>query len=157
VADAITTAREVIESRIKEIEEETARLKRALGGLVEGEGARRPRRRSSGSGRGARRGKIAPRGWRREELLAHLEKNPGARPAEIARAMGTTPANVHNVLRKARQDKVVRRSPGGGYALAKTAGPVAEREGDRERPDPHAMLDRGEEGSVAQPDPGHSS
>jgi predicted transcriptional regulator len=77
-------------------------------------GAARP------SGRRGR--KIAPRGQRREQLLAHLEENPGAKPAEIARAMGTTPANVQNVLRKARQDKVVRRRSGGGYALADRAG-----------------------------------
>jgi hypothetical protein len=121
VADAITNARQMIESRIREIEQETARLKRALAELGEGGERRGRRRRASGARRSPRRRrgrKIAPRGQRREQLLAYLEKNPGARRAEIAKAMGTTPANAHNVLRKARQDKVVRRRSDGGYELA---------------------------------------
>jgi MarR family len=120
MAEAITAAREAIERRIREIEEETTRLKRALAELTERAGGRGARRRGSGLRRSAgRRGrKVAPRGQRREQLLAHLERNPGARPAEIARAMGTTPANVQNVLRKAREDGVVRRRSDGGYELA---------------------------------------
>ena len=123
MADAITTAREAIEGRIREIEQEAARLKRALAALVEDNSSgRRPRQRSSGarSSPTTHRRKLAPRGRRREQLLAHLEKNPGARPSEIAKAIGTTPANVQNVLRKAREDKVVRRDKGGGYALSTT-------------------------------------
>jgi hypothetical protein len=123
MADALTAAREMIENRIQEIDKETARLRQALAELTGGGGGRGRRVRGSArkrsSGRRAR--KIAPRGQRREQLLAHLEKNPGARPAEIAKAMGTTPANVQNVLRKARQEKVVRRRRGGGYALAPPA------------------------------------
>jgi hypothetical protein len=120
MTDAITTAREAIESRIREIEEEKARLKRALAELGEGGEVRGRHRRASGARRSPRRRarKIARRGQRREQLLAHLEQNPGAKPAEIARAMGTTPANIHNVLRKARQENAVRRRRGGGYALA---------------------------------------
>jgi DNA-directed RNA polymerase specialized sigma24 family protein len=134
MADAITTAREAIESRIREIEEEVKRLRGALAELVEGD--RRPTRRRGGSGSGRRgshsrravrrRRKAAPRGQRREQLLAHLEENPGATPAEIAKGMGTTPANVQNVLRSARRDKVVRKNSGGGYRLAST-GAVAEK------------------------------
>jgi hypothetical protein len=124
MADAITTARAAIESRIREIEQEVKRLRGALAELVEGGERAAARRRGSGARRSAarRRRKMAPRGQRREQLLAHLERNPGAKPAEIAKAIGTTPANVQNVLRKARQDKVVRRRRGGGYALAKRAG-----------------------------------
>jgi hypothetical protein len=124
VADAITTARQMIESRIREIEEEAARLKGALAELAGGSGGRGARRRGSGAAKSSgRRGrKIAARGQRREQLLALLERSPGAKPAKIAKAMGTTPANVQNVLRKAREDKVVRRRRGGGYALAERAG-----------------------------------
>jgi hypothetical protein len=120
VADAITTARQMIESRIREIEEETKRLERALAELGEGGEGRGPRRRASRARHAPRRRarKIAPRGQRREQLLAYLEQNPGARPAEIAKAMETTPANVQNVLRQARQDEVVWRRSEGGYELA---------------------------------------
>jgi MarR family protein len=120
MADAITKARQMIESRTREIEQELKRLRGAVAELVEGDREPAARRGGSGPRRSARRRrrKLAPRGQRREQLLAHLEQNPGAKPAEIARAMGTTPTNVQNVLRKARQDKVVRRRRGGGYALA---------------------------------------
>jgi hypothetical protein len=120
MADAITTAREAIESRIREIEEETKRLRGALAELVGGDRGPAARRGASGPRRPAtrRRRRQAPRGGRREQLLAYLEENPGARPGEIAKAMGTTPANVQNVLRKARKEGVVRRRPGGGYELA---------------------------------------
>jgi hypothetical protein len=40
--------------------------------------------------------------------------------------MGATPANVQNVLRSARRDKVVRKDRAGGYRLATTA-PMAEK------------------------------
>jgi MarR family protein len=133
MTDVITNARQMIESRIREIEEETKRLGRALAELGEGGEGRGPRRRASGARSAGRRArKIAPRGHRREQLLAHVEKNPGARPAEIAKAMETTPANVQNVLRKARQDGVVRRRSDGGYELAGSGGPPGgEPEGGR--------------------------
>jgi DNA-binding IscR family transcriptional regulator len=69
---------------------------------------------------------VAARGHRRAQLLSHLEQNPGVKPPEIARAMGTSPANVQNVLRSARRDKVVRKNRGGGYRLASSA-PAAEK------------------------------
>ena len=116
------------------IEHEMKRLRGAVAELVGGE--RRPTGRRGGSGprRSAvrRRRKVAPRGQRREQLLAHLEKNPGAEPSEIARAIGTTPANVQNVLRKAREDEVVRRRSGGGYALANRAGSRSQGQGASE-------------------------
>jgi DNA-binding transcriptional ArsR family regulator len=119
VADAITTARNAIEGRIQEIEEEAARLRSALAALVEGASKRgNVQRQGSASRPSARRRKVAPPGRRREQLLSHLEKNPGAKPSEIAKAIGATPANVQNVLRKAREDKLIRRNRGGGYALS---------------------------------------
>jgi DNA-binding transcriptional ArsR family regulator len=123
MADAITTAREAIEGRIQEIENEAARLRNALSALVGGDTARGKGQGTSASRRSPRRRrrKVAPAGRRREQLLSHLKKSPGAKPSEIAKAIGTTPANVQNVLRKARQDKVVRRNRDGGYAVSTPA------------------------------------
>jgi hypothetical protein len=131
MADAINAARAAIESRIEEIEEETERLKGVLAELVGGDQRAAGRRGGLRSRRsaGRRRRKVAPRGQRREQLVAHLERNPGAKPSEIARAIGTTPANVQNVLRKARQDNLVRRRGDGGYTLA---GGTSARSEDRE-------------------------
>ena len=133
MADAITTAREAIEGRIREIENEAAKRRTALSALVGGDTARRKSQTTSASRRSprGRRRKVAPAGRRREQLLSHLEQNPGARPSEIAKAIGTTPANVQNVLRKAREDKLVRRNRAGGYAIS-TPGEVAVREAEAE-------------------------
>lgn len=57
-----------------------------------------------------------PRGQRREELLAALKANPGARPAELATAIGISANQVHGLLVKARAEKVVVKK-GKGYAL----------------------------------------
>jgi hypothetical protein len=127
MADAITNARQVIENRIREIEEETKRLKRAWrssaraargavravgrrarGGCPGGEDARLPRAASAGSS-------SSPT-W---------SGTPGARSADIARGIGT-PANVQNVLRRPGGRSLSGRNPGGGYRLV-SAAPTAEK------------------------------
>jgi DNA-binding transcriptional ArsR family regulator len=120
MADPITAARQAIDGRVREIETELARLREVVATLLEGDRAlpTRRRRRASPS---RRRRTLAPRGRRREQLLSHLEKSPGAKPSEIAEAIGTTPANVHHILRRAREDKLVRKDRGGGYRLSSAA------------------------------------
>jgi hypothetical protein len=80
---------------------------------------RAPRKRKAAKGAPKRRGRKAgraPRGQRREQLLNAVEANPGARPAELARAIGVKPAQAHNLIAKARREKLlVKKSK--GYAL----------------------------------------
>ena len=120
MSDAITTARKAIQERIHEIEEEAARLKGALAALVEG-GSTKRKAGTSARRPSRRRRKVAPPGRRREQLVSYLKTNPGAKPSEIAKAIGTSPANVHNVLQKASQDSLVRKRRGGGYELSASA------------------------------------
>ena len=89
-------------------------------------GAHRPegrRRAPSGAARPpavrATRG-AARRGERPRQVLAHLERNPGARPSEIASAIKALPNQVHSVIAKLRTDKLVRKH-GKGYGLARSA------------------------------------
>jgi IclR helix-turn-helix domain len=114
-----------IRKRIKEIEaelashplqREKATLERALADLdtkpANGKSAKAPRRRNA-SGR-------APRGERRKQVLKRLEDQPGSRPSEIARAIGTSPNQVHGIIAKLRREKLVKKQ-GRGYAVSKAA------------------------------------
>jgi hypothetical protein len=60
--------------------------------------------------------KRAVRGARREQLLAAVKVNPGARPSELARAIGISANQVHSLIAKARADKLLVKK-GKGYAL----------------------------------------
>jgi Winged helix-turn-helix DNA-binding len=126
VSTTIVAARQLIESRLAELHAEARDLERALASL----GARpAPRRRRGRPKKAApapakakpraarkRKSKRAPRGARREQLLAAIKANPGARPAELARSIGISSNQVHSLIAKARKDKLlVKKSK--GYAL----------------------------------------
>jgi hypothetical protein len=133
VSDTIEDARRMIESRLAEIAAEARQLEDALAHLAE-DRARSPRRR-----RGTRDGKTtsqatppsqnrprkpsrrmaakrAPRGRRREELLAPIKASPGARASELAARIGIRPTQVSVLIAKARAERLIVRH-GDGYAL----------------------------------------
>jgi hypothetical protein len=127
--DPIEDARKLIASRLADIAAETRQLERAVASL--GEGIARERRpgrpRKSAPAvaappkrklapRKRKGGKRAARGQRREELLATIKANPGARPSELAKAMGVRPTQVSVLIAKARADKLIVKQ-GEGYAL----------------------------------------
>jgi MarR family len=127
--DPIDDARQLIQSRLADISAEARQLERALVGLGEGPARKRrpgrppksasavataPRRKRAP--RKPKRAKRAARGQRREELLAAVKANPGARPSELAREMGVRPTQVSVLIAKARAEKLVVKK-GEGYAL----------------------------------------
>ncbi len=71
--------------------------------------ARPPRSpRKSSAAKRRRRGGRALRGQRREELLAAVKTtSPGARPSELAQAIGISANQVHGLIAKARADKLL--------------------------------------------------
>jgi hypothetical protein len=73
----------------------------------------KPKRRA---GRRPKAGRRAARGQRREELLAAIRADPGARPSELAKAIGIKPTQVHGLITKARAEKLIVKK-GKGYAL----------------------------------------
>lgn len=106
MADALDQARALIETRIKELDEERKRLERALSDLSgTRRGPGRPRgSTSTGSGNGRRRGSAPKRrrrrrgGTRAEQALKHVTENPGIRASEIATKMNIKPNYVYRVM-----------------------------------------------------------
>jgi hypothetical protein len=97
--DTIDRARTLIQSRLTELAAEVRDLERALASLGERPAPRwrpgrpkkataAPAKSKSPAPRKRKATKRAPRGARREQLLAAVRANPGARPTELARAIG---------------------------------------------------------------------
>jgi hypothetical protein len=121
--DRIDAARKLIAARLDEIEAEAKRLEAALAGLGEraasGPAVRSPARKKKRVTKPRRRRKAkAPRGRRREQLLAAIAANPGARPAELAGVLGIGPSQASALIAKARAENLVVKK-GAGYALKK--------------------------------------
>jgi septal ring factor EnvC (AmiA/AmiB activator) len=124
--DPLDRARTLIQSRLAELAAEAKDLERALASLGERHAPRRrpgrpkrattPAKAKLASTRKRKSAKRAPRGQRRDELLAALKVNPGARPSDLARQIGISSNQVHVLIAKARKDKLlVKKSK--GYAL----------------------------------------
>jgi hypothetical protein len=131
VSKTIDDVRQLIQSRLSEIDAEAKKLARALAGLGEGSAPRgrrpgRPRKRAAAASapekpkrrtpRERKSSKRAPRGRRREQLLAAINATPGARPSELAKPIGINSTQVHALIAKVRADKLILRK-GHGYAL----------------------------------------
>ena len=114
--DTIQRASDLIRRRITEIEAERAQLGRSLAALTgEADAPKRRRRAAPSAANGSGR---VPRGHRRAQLLDHLEGNPGAKPAEAAKALEVSANQIHGLIRKLREEKLVRKDRGGGYRLS---------------------------------------
>lgn len=125
--DPIDDARNLIQSRLTDLAAEVKHLERALVGLGDGTARKHRRGRPRKSGQAAaapprrkrvprKGGKRAPRGQRREQLLAAIKATPGARPSDLAKAIGVKPTQVHALIAKARAEKLISKQ-GKGYAL----------------------------------------
>jgi hypothetical protein len=130
--DPIADARNLMQSRLADLDAEAKQLERALASLGEGSGPRRrrpgrPAKAASAAHSASpkpkrssrpkpRRSKRAPRGQRREELLAAVKAEPGARPSALAKSIGIKPTQVHALIAKARAEKLIVKK-GNGYAL----------------------------------------
>lgn len=130
--NTIADARQLIQSRLAALDVEAKQLERALASLGDGSSRRsrrpgRPRKRAAAAAsvppklkrrapRKRKSSKRAPRGQRREQLLAAIKANPGARPSELAKAIGVKSTQVHALIAKARAEKLIAKR-GRGYAL----------------------------------------
>jgi hypothetical protein len=92
-----TEIRNLLETRLSDIEKESGRLRRALDAL----GADHARGRRPGPPKPSRRvkGKRAGRGERQRELVETIGKMSGASPSELADAIGVSSTQVHAMAR----------------------------------------------------------
>jgi hypothetical protein len=113
--DTIDHARALIQARLAELDAEAGQLRSALASLGEKQRKSGPRKTPVPAPR-RKAAARAPRGKRREQLLAAIKDKPGARPSELAGEIGISANQVHALIAKARKDKLlVRRAK--GYAL----------------------------------------
>lgn len=125
--DTIDEVRRLIQTRLNEIDAETKVLERAVAAIGEGSASPPPRRSSPATDPPSsppkrRRPKAAstrraPRGRRREQVLAAIEADPGARPSQLATTIGIRPTQVSVLLAKLRAEKLIVKD-GEGYALS---------------------------------------
>jgi hypothetical protein len=119
MSETTDALRRLITERLSELETEAARLERALKSMGERDGSQltapKPQPKRATAKRRRRRAQ-APRGKRREQLLAAIGAKPGARPSELAAEIGISPAQVSGLIAKARAEKLIVKKDA-GYAL----------------------------------------
>jgi hypothetical protein len=120
MSETTEQVRALVHSRLEEIRSEAESLERALKALAsDSENGRRATARPGRpdpARRKPRPSRRAARGERQVQLLAALEKAPGATAAELAGAIGVASSQAHVLIAKAKAQKLIVRS-GSGYAL----------------------------------------
>lgn len=118
--DVIKQAANAIKERITEIDDERARLERALSSLRgDRRGPGRPRGSSNGSGVGSSAGskrsgrRRAKRGQREKQLLRSINSNPNYKPADHAREIGIAPNQVYGLVAKMTESGKIRKTESG--------------------------------------------
>ncbi len=114
-SNVLNEARALVQKRLRELDQERARLERALADLTGGRvGRRRPGHPpGSGGGRRKRRG-----GTRGAQAVKIVNSNPGITASEIAKRMKIKPNYLYRVMGDLQKDGQVRKK-GGGYHPAK--------------------------------------
>ena len=105
-----TNALQTIDAEIQKRRDEIQALevtRQVLGGT-----STPTRRRASTASQGAHRGKRAPRGARKAQVLAVLSNEP-AGPSAIARSVGMSPQHVTRVLIKLQDEKQAKKTAKG--------------------------------------------
>ena len=114
-SNVLNEARALVERRLRELDQERARLERALADLTGGRvGRRRPGRpRGSAGRRRRRRG-----GTRSDQAVKIVGANPGITASEIAKRMKIKPNYLYRVMGDLQKEGRVRKR-GRGYHTAK--------------------------------------
>jgi CRP-like cAMP-binding protein len=110
-SNVLKEARSLVEKRLHELDQERARLERALADLTGGKvGRRRPGRPSgSGGGRRKRRG-----GTRSAQAVKLVKSNPGITASEIAKSLKIKPNYLYRVMGELEKEGEVTKK-GRGY------------------------------------------
>ena len=116
--DAVQKAKELLRSRLSELDAERSQLEHALRSLGSSHGsstASKPARQARTRRRSG--GKRARRGQREEEFLTQIRDNPGAKIADIAGTIGVAPQQLYPIARRLSDSGKVTRK-GEGFELA---------------------------------------
>ena len=157
MANSIDRVKQSIRERLDELEAERDQLMKALealsGGSTGSVGGRRgrpPSSRSSSAGKRAA-GKRAPRGQRREQVIAALQGGEMG-PSAIARQIGdVNPTQISGLLRQLASEGVVARTAGGKWQLTAATqheqsaadAPATDGQGNGEAPAPDPAYQQG--------------
>jgi transposase-like protein len=113
-SNVLNEARALVEKRLAELDQERARLERALADLTGGRvGRRRPGRPRGSTGTRRRRG-----GTRADQAVKLVGSNPGITASEIAKRMRIKPNYLYRVMGDLQKEGRVRKR-GRGYHPAK--------------------------------------
>jgi sugar-specific transcriptional regulator TrmB len=114
ISSVIDEARELLEKRIAELDDERKRVERALANLIEGKGPRRRPGRPKGSTTTKKAG--APRrrrgrrgGTRADQAVKLIAANPGITASEIAKTMKIKPNYLYRVLGDLEKERRVKK------------------------------------------------
>jgi len=101
ISSAIDDAREILEKRLAELDNERKRVERALGNLVEGttrRGPGRPKGSTSKKSGTPKRRRRRRGGTRADQAVKLIEANPGISASEVAKTMRIKPNYLYRVL-----------------------------------------------------------
>lgn len=114
VTGAVEQAASLLKDRIGELEDELAKLQRALADLTDGrEGRRRPgrpRATSAGGSTTTRRRRRRRGGTRADQAVKIISDNPGVTASEIAKRMRIKPNYLYRVLGDLQKEGRVKKS-----------------------------------------------
>jgi hypothetical protein len=117
-SDAVQQAKELLQTRLAEIDQERKQVEHALSSLGTAR-ARQPGPKAARSATRKRRsgGKRARRGQREAEFLAQIRDRPGAKISEIASSIGVAPQQLYPIARRLSESGQVSRE-GDGFHVA---------------------------------------
>ena len=110
-SNVLNEARALVQKRLRELDQERARLERALADLTGGSVGRRRPGRPPGSGRGRRKRRGGTRGAQAVKIVT---SNPGITASEIAKRMKIKPNYLYRVMGDLQKEGRVRKK-GRGY------------------------------------------
>lgn len=110
-SNVLKEARALVEKRLRELDQERARLERALADLTGGRAGRRRPGRPTGSGGGTRKRRS---GTRSAQAVKLVEANPGISASEIAKRLKIKPNYLYRVMGEMEKEGKVAKK-GRGY------------------------------------------
>jgi len=112
ISSAIDDAREILEKRLAELDNERKRVERALSNLVEGKtrrGPGRPKGSTSKKSGAPKRRRRRRGGTRADQAVKLIEANPGISASEIAKTMRIKPNYLYRVLGDLEKERRVKK------------------------------------------------